>query len=250
MAIGFNLPNGAFRLNAQEAGGQPDYMAALQQGLKGSQMAAETVMKPQSLSEALLQAQLKNAHDRTINNYLPQQQESEINARESNTGLDAFRRELMKAQTEHARRQSEMAQSPYEKDLRALQLKGAEERQTQNLKTEKELTDHAQKLIGTLNDVQGLQTSLFKPEGETGGFVGLKNLAGFGSTELGGMNEKITRLQADLTRLISSRGGAGAANIAAAGKPNIWRGTEYNQGLTAAMAKRINREYKETNDEY
>ena len=87
MAIGFNLPNGAFRLNAQEAGGQPDYMAALQSGLKGSQMASETVMQPQNLSEALLQAQLKNAHDRTINKYLDEQQRSEISNRYANTGL-------------------------------------------------------------------------------------------------------------------------------------------------------------------
>jgi hypothetical protein len=102
MAIGFNLPNGAFRLNAQEAGGQPDYMAALQSGLKGSQMAAETVMKPQSLSEALLQAQLKNAHDRTINKYLPRSEEARIGSQEasgaatrSNTSMDDLRRQLL-----------------------------------------------------------------------------------------------------------------------------------------------------------
>ena len=102
MAIGFNLPNGAFRLNAQEAGGQPDYMNALQKGLKSSQMAAETVMKPQNLSEALLQAQLKNAHDRTINKYLPRSEEARIGSQEasgaatrSNTSMDDLRRQLL-----------------------------------------------------------------------------------------------------------------------------------------------------------
>ena len=233
--------------------GVPDYANALR---KGFQTAAD-VYKPSSAAAGLLDAMLKNKHSQIINQYLPRSEEARIGHNEalgeatrSNTGLDDVRRRLMEAQALHAQRQSENVQSPYEKDLRTLNLKGAEERQTQNLKTEKELSDHAQKLLGTLNDVQGLQTSLFKPEGETGGLVGLKNLAGFGSTELGGMNEKITRLQADLARLISSRGGVGAANIAAAGKPNIWRGTEYNQGLTKAMAQRINREYKETNDEY
>lgn len=99
MAVGFNIPNGSFRLNAQEAGGQPDYMQALRAGMQGSREAAETVMKPQNLSEALLQAQLKNAHDRTINKYLPRSEEARIGATESNTALDPFRRAQMQANT-------------------------------------------------------------------------------------------------------------------------------------------------------
>lgn len=49
-----------FRQTAAEAGGQPDYMDALLKGFKGSQQAAETVMKPTNLAEALLKMQLEN----------------------------------------------------------------------------------------------------------------------------------------------------------------------------------------------
>ena len=126
MAIGFNLPNGAFRLNAQEAGGQPDYMAALQSGLQGSQMASETVMKPQNLSEALLQAQLKNAHDRTINKYLPQAQEADIGYKQ--------------ALARQANRTASMpVLTPYDKMQLAVATKRAEAEQGENLKEEREL---------------------------------------------------------------------------------------------------------------
>jgi len=60
MAIGVNLTGAPFRLNAQEAGGQPSYMDALLRGFKGAQEAAETVYKPKNLAEKLLDMQLQN----------------------------------------------------------------------------------------------------------------------------------------------------------------------------------------------
>ena len=56
MAVGFNIPNGAFRLSAEEAGGQPDYMKALQQGFQG----AADVYKPSQMAADLLKQQLAN----------------------------------------------------------------------------------------------------------------------------------------------------------------------------------------------
>lgn len=60
MAISVNLTGAPFRLNAQEAGGQPSYMDALLRGFKGAQEAAETVYKPKQLAEALLGKKLSN----------------------------------------------------------------------------------------------------------------------------------------------------------------------------------------------
>lgn len=51
---------GAFRLSGQEAGGQPDYMNALQQAMQGTQNAYKTAYTPKSMAEQLLASQLEN----------------------------------------------------------------------------------------------------------------------------------------------------------------------------------------------
>lgn len=105
------MPN--MKLSAQDMG-VPDYMKALQSGLQGSQMAAETVMKPQSLAEALLQAQLKNAHDRTINKYLDEQQRSEIAHRNAQTGEIPLMNQIRQMQLQEAQRKEKLLQeNPY-----------------------------------------------------------------------------------------------------------------------------------------
>lgn len=110
MAIGFNLPNGAFRLNAQEAGGQPDYMNALQSGLQG----AADVYKPRQASEELVMKMLANKFqaprseradefaqaDLNYKNALSKQAEMGLNPfnRLSGVARDAYSIELLKNQ--------------------------------------------------------------------------------------------------------------------------------------------------------
>lgn len=74
----------AFRQTPQEAGGQPDYMQALRQGMLGAREAVDTVYKPKNMAEALLQAQLKNKHDTIINQFLPRSEEARIGGAEAN----------------------------------------------------------------------------------------------------------------------------------------------------------------------
>lgn len=59
---------------------------------------AESFYKPPTLAAKLLEAQLKNKHDKIINQYLPRSEEARIGAIESNTSLDPFRKILMQAQ--------------------------------------------------------------------------------------------------------------------------------------------------------
>jgi hypothetical protein len=73
---------------------------------------------------------------------------------------------------------------------------------------------------------------------------------GFGSGKLGELNAPSLRLQADLAHLISSRGGAVAAKLAAEGKPSSWSSTAYNLGVTKNIAKHINDQYSMLNQEY
>ncbi len=85
--MAFNIPNGAFRLSAEEASGQPNYQAALQNAFKNSQAAVDTAYKPKNMAEALLQAQLKNKHDSIINQFLPESEQARIAETQANTGL-------------------------------------------------------------------------------------------------------------------------------------------------------------------
>ena len=77
----------AFRQSSEESGGQPDYFDALMKGFKGAQEAQETAYKPKNMAEALLAAKLKNAHEQTINQYLPRSEEARIGSTEASTGL-------------------------------------------------------------------------------------------------------------------------------------------------------------------
>lgn len=341
MAIGFNLPNGAFRLNAQEAGGQPDYMAALMKGMEGSQKAAETVMKPQNLSEALLQAQLKNAHDRTINKYLDEQQRSEISNRDAGTGLigqqskyygkniesemalrDA-QRGLYGAQAQKAAQdyawqkrlqetyqpfmqggssqnqsavnpeyqqgggmppyaqnyaqniqnipqQQEQPQGqgqqiplfarkalglpeefPQEKMNREISTSKIEAQDKQDIKRSQELIEAAKDLSLAGVDINGIHDILTGPDSlSTGITKSLTGRLGFGSEKLGELNERALRLQAQMTKAISSRGGVGAAKIVSGGKPSSWKSTSENLGITKAYAERIKNEFGLLNQEY
>ncbi len=56
MAVGFNIPNGAFRLSGEEAGGGPNYVKSLREGFQG----AADVYKPRTASEGLLAKMLEN----------------------------------------------------------------------------------------------------------------------------------------------------------------------------------------------
>jgi hypothetical protein len=73
---------------------------------------------------------------------------------------------------------------------------------------------------------------------------------GFGSEKLGELNERALRLQAQMTKAISSRGGVGAANIVASGKPSSWKSTSENLGISKAYAERIKNEFGLLNQEY
>ncbi len=94
----------AFRLSGEEAGGQPSYMDALLKGFKGTEEAAEAVNRPKKLQEALLQAQLKNAHDRTINKYLEPSEQARVQGLQQSNALNPYRQQLLQAQIGRANR--------------------------------------------------------------------------------------------------------------------------------------------------
>jgi hypothetical protein len=86
MAVNFSLPNGAFRLTPEDMG-VTDIGKALRSGFDTYSKGYEAAYKPKNLQTALLDAQLKNAHDRTINKYLDRSEQARIGSQESAAGL-------------------------------------------------------------------------------------------------------------------------------------------------------------------
>lgn len=130
MAVGFNLPNGAFRLTAEEAGGQPDYYKAIENAFKGIQNAAETAYKPKTMAEMLLAQQLANKFqaprseradefaqaDLNYKNALSQQARMGLNPfnRLSGAAKDAYSIELLKRQLGEESPAYQSAKSQYD----------------------------------------------------------------------------------------------------------------------------------------
>lgn len=119
-----------------------------------------------------------------------------------------------------------------------------------DLKRINEIEQLAPHLLQTAQDVAGIQDLVSGNKNPTGLFKNALNKVGLGSKEMGEFNEKALRLQADLARLISSRGGAVAAGLAATGKPSAGASKEYNIGITKSMQERIEREFNQLSKEY
>ncbi len=326
--MAFNIPNGAFRQTAAEAGGQPDYQQALQNVFKNVQETYDTAYKPKNMAEALLQAQLKNKHDSIINEFLPRSEEARISNTEANTGLTGqqskyygpnieseialreAQRGLYGAQAQEAaqklawqkklrdmyapyleggaqtsqqqppgeaplyaknmqnptsQQQSSSPQIPAfarkilglpeefpeEKSNREISVANIKAQNKQDMERAQELRESAKDLQLAGMDINGIHDILTGPDSLSTGITrSLTGKLGFGSEKLGELNERAIRLQAQMTKALSSRGGAGAANIVASGKPSSWKSTSENLGITKAYAERINNEYDLLNQEY
>lgn len=85
--MSFNPQYLGFRQTSGEAGGAPDYMAAMKRGLEMAQTSAKTLNTPRQLSEQYLKDVLANQHSKTINKYLDRSEQARIGGMElSNTG--------------------------------------------------------------------------------------------------------------------------------------------------------------------
>lgn len=100
-------------------------------------------------------------------------------------------------------------------------------------------------------DVEGIHDILTGTDSlGTGILKTLTGKLGFGSEKLGQFNERALRLQTQMTKALSSRGGVGAAKIVQSGKPSTWKSTSENLGITNAYADRIKNEFNLLNKEY
>lgn len=134
--------------------------------------------------------------------------------------------------------------------MNPLELAAAKERQKMDLKRQQEILQLARHLRETGQDVAGIEGLFEGGKSPTGPMAYLAQKTGKGSKELGEFNERALRLQADLARMISQRGGAVAAGLAATGKPSAWSDRAYNLGITKAMRERIQREFNNLQKEY
>lgn len=140
---------------------------------------------------------------------------------------------------------------PHEKMQRELSTSHAKEQDKLDIKRAQQLRESAKDLELAGMDISGIHDILTGPDSlGTGITKTLVGKLGWGSEKLGAFNERTLRLQSQMTKALSSRGGVGAAKIVASGKPSTWKSTSENLGITAAYADRIKNEFDLLNQEY
>ena len=140
---------------------------------------------------------------------------------------------------------------PEEKMRREINTAGIKGQNAIDMKRAQELRESAKDLQLAGVDINGIHDILTGPDSLSTGIT--KTLAGklgWGSEKLGSFNERSLRLQTQMARSLSQRGGVGAAKIVASGKPSSWKSTSENLGITGAYAERINNEFDLLNKEY
>lgn len=143
------------------------------------------------------------------------------------------------------------AELPQEKMSREISTSNVKEQGKLDVKRAQQLKESAKDLSLAGIDIEGIHDILTGPDSlGTGIIKTLIGKAGLGSEQLGGFNERALRLQTQMTKALSSRGGEGAAKIVASGKPSTWKSTSENLGITNAYAERIKNEFNLLNQEY
>lgn len=140
---------------------------------------------------------------------------------------------------------------PQERMQREIETNSIKGQNDIDMKRAQELRESAKDLQLAGVDINGIHDILTGPDSlNTGITKTLAGKLGWGSEKLGSFNERSLRLQAQMARALSQRGGVGAANIVAGGKPSSWKSTSENLGITGAYAERINNEFNLLNQEY
>lgn len=140
---------------------------------------------------------------------------------------------------------------PHEKMERQINTANIKEQTKINIIRAQQISELAKDLTLAGIDTNGIHEILTGQDSlGTGITKTLIGKLGWGSEKLGAFNERALRLQAQMARALSSRGGVGAANIVASGKPSTWKSTSENIGITDAYADHIKNEFDLLNQEY
>ncbi len=126
---------------------------------------------------------------------------------------------------------------------------------TQNLTASHKLQDDAGELLKMRGMIRNIKQILINHPNAVGPSAAIEAKLGYignpgDAAALGTFNANAGLLTAILTRQISSRGGSGAAKLAALAKPNSWRSVEYNKGTVDGIMQQTAEQYKEDNERY
>jgi hypothetical protein len=98
-----------------------------------------------------------------------------------------------------------------------------------------------------LTDLLSKPNGLF---GVTGNIRKLQDVFNLGGENTGKFNENSTPLVGELSKELSSRGGAVVSGMSAAAKPNLAKSEEYNRSVLNELARQTYRSYIESKNEY
>lgn len=144
-----------------------------------------------------------------------------------------------------------ISESPEVKRAADIEEAKTEAQNALDIKQAQKLREQAKDLELAGVDLEGIHDLLTGPDSlGTGISSSLVGKLGWGSEKLGSFNERALRLQAQMTKALSSRGGVGAAKVVEKGKPSTWKSTSENIGITDAYAERLKNEFELLNQEY
>lgn len=240
--MALNIPQPSFKLTSQDMGA-PDYfgsiMGGLNQGIdtyyKGPMSQAQLEKtKSESLKNTAWGDLLKMAMGRNSSSMSggdSGQQSGSNNQLFPNLSPSA---NALTAAVLHAQ---PYVQSPQqEQDIKtnaAIKLKKGET----SIDEAKTIRQQSEDLSKTYGYVQELKKILKENPHLTNPASGIAAKLGFGSEAAGRFNALSLKLQAELARQISQRGGKGAAELAALGKTNLYSLPGYNNGILSSLDK-------------
>lgn len=122
---------------------------------------------------------------------------------------------------------------------------------TVSAKEASKIRDSATALINSANLVNQGYDLLDKNPGLTGIGAGLKSKFNVSNNpDLGSFTTVAGKLQAELGKYASQRGGIQTVNWAASVKPSAWKPEEYNYGMFKGLQSSIENDYKTLNEQY
>lgn len=163
-------------------------------------------------------------------------------------GMKPLQMELLRARIADLKnKKAEVKETPEEKAQREVDIYTKKEGAKEGIKIKtsarnlKEMTDRALKLRKLIKENPGL----------TGWLPGLKASMNISrNPKLGEFQQTATKLQADMGRYGSTRGGAQALKWAERAKPSNYKDTGFNLGMINSILEDANADYKELGKEH
>lgn len=145
---------------------------------------------------------------------------------------------------------SPVSETAKESSQQKLSAKEQYDIRRENRKETQKLNTHLTELVKYMKTMRHMQDLLSENPNMTGLWPFIKHKARQSNQPQGEFQSGAVNLQTKMTKQMSERGGAGAARIVAAGKPDIGQSLEFNQGALNQMFEGAIEDFNEAKKEW